>query len=61
MPTYDYKCKECKVITTVTHSLHGDHTQVCNVCGKPMIKQFGAVPASFKGEGFYTTDKFTDR
>jgi len=61
MPTYDYKCKNCDKILTLTIPLDGNHAQQCPTCGKEMIKKFGAVPSSFKGEGFYTNDKFTDR
>ena len=61
MPTYDYKCKNCDEIFTLTLSIDGNHEQQCPTCGKDMVKKFASVPTSFKGEGFYTTDKFTDR
>lgn len=61
MPTYDYKCKNCNEIFTLTHSFSDEEPKLCPECGNDMRKLFGAVPASFKGEGFYTTDKFTDR
>lgn len=61
MPTYDYKCKNCDKILTLILPIDGNHSQQCPTCGKDMVKKFASVPTSFKGEGFYTTDKFTDR
>ena len=61
MPVYDYICKNCDKLYTLTLPINGNHKQQCPECGKKMNKKFTAVPASFKGEGFYTTDKFTDR
>lgn len=61
MPTYDYKCSQCKKVYTIVHPLNDNNKKECIKCGTEMTKKFGAIPASFKGEGFYTTDKFTDR
>lgn len=36
-------------------------TRECPKCKVLLRKKFGAVPTTFKGEGFYTNDKFTDR
>jgi predicted nucleic acid-binding Zn ribbon protein len=30
---------------------------LCAYCNEPMVKVIGAVPAVFKGKGFYSTDK----
>ena len=61
MPTYDFKCIDCDEIYTYILPIDGNHSQECPKCGKPLRKKFTSVPTSFKGEGFYTTDKFTDR
>lgn len=61
MPLYEYVCKDCDVLLTMQQSLADNTLPACIECGKKMRKKFGAVPASFKGEGFYTTDKFSDR
>ena len=61
MPAYDFICINCEEIYTYILPIDGNHTQQCPTCGKELRKKFASVPASFKGEGFYTTDKFTDR
>lgn len=61
MPTYDYKCKTCDKVFVLSHSIMDENKKNCPKCGAEMRKLFGNVGASFKGEGFYTTDKFTDR
>ena len=49
MPTYDYKCEECKITVETNHSVF-EHGPSC--CGKPMQKVFTAVPTIFKGDGW---------
>lgn len=61
MPTYDYQCPECKEMHVMVHGFDEVITRECAKCKKPLRKKFASVPTSFKGEGFYTTDKFTDR
>lgn len=60
MPTYDYKCPNCKKIHTIQHSLSDENKRECATCKCEMNRTYGAIPAHFKGEGFYTTDKFKD-
>lgn len=61
MPTYDYQCPDCKDVHVVVHGFHEEISRDCPKCKVKLRKKFTAVPTSFKGEGFYTTDKFTDR
>ena len=57
MPVYDYKCQDCNVTRTITISIkHEDFVMKCD-CGKPMVKVFGIGSVSFRGPGFYSTDK----
>jgi putative FmdB family regulatory protein len=61
MPTYDYQCPECKETHVMIHGFDDVINRKCAKCKVPLRKKFASVPTSFKGEGFYTTDKFTDR
>lgn len=61
MPSYDYHCPACDKQHLVVRSISDDKDQYCPDCGFKMARKYTAVPAVFKGEGFYTTDKFSDR
>ena len=61
MPTYDYICPECRELQVIMHGFDEVSDKKCDKCDVLLRKKFGPVPTSFKGEGFYTTDKFTDR
>ena len=61
MPTYEYKCPECKDVVELFHSI--DYmlptALMCNKddCDGVMEKGFGGGTAiHFKGSGFYETD-----
>lgn len=61
MPTYNYKCPECK---SYTHAIHGMNDGIliecdtCEINGKIsfMEKQVSKPAVHFKGSGFYETD-----
>ena len=56
MPTYDYQCRSCGVITEVVHSMLVDGPTQCERCGgelRPIVHPTGII---FKGSGFYKTD-----
>ncbi len=56
MPTYDYQCRSCGVITEVVHSMLEDGPSTCERCGgplRPIVHPSGII---FKGSGFYKTD-----
>lgn len=56
MPIYDYQC-ECGKTRTVTLSIKAEeYTAVC-ACGKTMTRIYSVGVVSFKGAGFYSTDK----
>lgn len=55
MPTYSYKC-EAGHQKDIVHSMSESPRFYCH-CGKPLKKGFGVGSISFKGQGFYTTDK----
>ena len=57
MPTYDYHCPVCKTTESVVRSVTDDELiPKCN-CGELMLRVFGVTGVTFKGSGFYTTDK----
>jgi len=54
MPLYEYRC-DCGNEFEQRHMIHDDPAY-CS-CGKKARKVFGLVGVSFKGKGFYSTDK----
>jgi putative FmdB family regulatory protein len=56
MPSYVYEC-ECGQIYDVTHSIHEDPDIECDNCGGSMYRKMQGANVSFKGSGFYSTDK----
>lgn len=59
MPTYDYKCKNCDEIFTLIHPMSDDSKKKCTKCKKELVrKPMTDSRPTFKGEGFYTTDRF---
>lgn len=60
MPTYSYKCPDCFEIYTEVRGMN-DKPKVsqCEMCKKPLLRIYEVRGISFKGDGFYTTDKRT--
>ncbi len=56
MPTYGYKCRECKHEYEVFRKITADPETDCPECGGPIQRVFHPVGIIFKGSGFYTTD-----
>lgn len=56
MPTYDYQCRSCGVITEVVHSMLEDGPSVCERCGGDLRRVVHATGIIFRGSGFYKTD-----
>lgn len=56
MPTYDYQCRSCGVITEVVHSMLEDGPSTCERCGGDLRRVVHAAGIIFKGSGFYKTD-----
>lgn len=61
MALYDYHCSECGQDRLVSRSITSEELIYCDDCDVEMRKKYTPTPAHFKGEGFYTTDKFTNR
>lgn len=58
MPTYDYKCENCKSTFEFFQSMKDEPLTLCPECGHSTLKKMVSLPAGliFKGTGFYLTD-----
>lgn len=57
MPIYEYACTNGHK-TIDKRSIHDDREPTkCDQCGEPLTQQLGAIAVTFKGHGFYSTDK----
>ena len=58
MPLYEYRCADGHTFTVV-RSIHDDEPAeiICTQCSGPMHQVLGGVAITFKGKGFYSTDK----
>lgn len=58
MPTYDYKCENCKYSFEEMHSMKAKPLKKCPKCKKnKLVKLIGSGGCViFKGSGFYATD-----
>lgn len=56
MPLYEYVC-ECGHRLAVTHTITEDPEIECSDCKGIMKRSFGNPSVSFKGSGFYSTEK----
>lgn len=63
MPAYTFKCKKCKQIFDVEHSMKDPHPTVHKEaveesrCKGELERSFEPTPVRYKVGGFYTTDK----
>lgn len=56
MPTYAYRCTECKHAFEIQQAFSDDALTECPECSGKLRKLFNAVGVVFKGSGFYRTD-----
>ena len=57
MPTYEYVCPN-EHLTVDKRSIHDDNEPTkCAECGEPITQRLGNFGLTFKGSGFYNTDK----
>jgi len=57
MPTYTYKCKECKFEFDVFKKITDNSIELCPKCGGKSVKTLSVGGGIiFKGNGFYITD-----
>lgn len=59
MPTYRYRCPKCETVTDIMHPMSDDSKKECTKCKQELVrKPMTDSRPTFKGEGFYTTDRF---
>lgn len=58
MPTYDYRCENCKHEMAAFQSIKEDPLKTCPACGQDALRRLIGNGAGiiFKGSGFYETD-----
>lgn len=56
MPTYGYRCSECKNEFETFQKMSDAPLTLCEKCGGTLKKILYPVGISFKGEGFYVND-----
>ena len=57
MPTYEYKCLECKHSFEVFQPMNAEAIKICPNCGGEVKRLIGSGAGTiFKGSGFYHTD-----
>jgi putative FmdB family regulatory protein len=52
MPIYEFKCPQCNDTVEQFFTIYADPKINCGHCAVPMMKQFAATPAIFKGDGW---------
>jgi putative FmdB family regulatory protein len=58
MPTYDYKCRDCSFTASISTGINTEvKIPICGKCKIDLVRDYGIQSVSFKGSGFYTTDK----
>ena len=53
---YEYKCNTCNLIKSVERSVY-DNENVPLCCGDLAVRVYAPPAITFKGNGFYSTDK----
>lgn len=56
MPTYEYRCADCKNQYETREGFDAPSRQPCPRCGGNAKRIFSAPPIVFKGSGWYITD-----
>lgn len=58
MPIYPYYCPACDHSIEYKRSIHDEEpAYMCEKCGYRLVRVYEPTVVSFKGGGFYTTDK----
>lgn len=58
MPAYEYRCAKCGLHLEEERTLEqGAEPSNCIACDSPLIRLYNFGSVTFKGSGFYKTDK----
>ena len=55
MPNYDYRCKGCGAVESVTHSITKDPKLPCAACGTDLVRVPSVLAVTFNAKDFYST------
>jgi len=57
MPSYDYKCNGCRHSVTIVNAIEDKRpTPKCLACQVDMVRDYGTVAVTFKGQGFASNE-----
>jgi putative FmdB family regulatory protein len=58
MPLYEFLCKTCdEIIIEVRNAEDSGKESICQTCNTARKRLYSNIGVSFKGSGFYSTDK----
>ena len=57
MATYEYRCNDCGIWVSITHTITGSVSLSCTQCKAEMVLQIPAASVVFKGEGWAKKDR----
>ena len=58
MAAYEYKCKQCEATATIYRGITDEENiPFCLTCNLDYSRVYSNVGVTFKGSGFYSTDK----
>ena len=55
MPNYDYRCKGCGIVQSVTHPITDDPELPCPACGTVLARVPSVLAVTFNAKDFYST------
>ena len=57
MPYYEFTCDPCEITRMCVFGINDDKQATCTQCKQPMRRSYTSPAITFKGKGFYSTDK----
>ena len=55
MPTYEYRCNNCKALYVLSRNVDERDDRVECICGSEGQRVYGVPAVKFNGTGFYST------
>ena len=57
MPSYEFRCGQCLAIVTIVNAIKDKRpTPKCLACQVDMVRDYGTVAVTFKGQGFASNE-----
>jgi putative FmdB family regulatory protein len=58
MAIYEYRCRVCSLVESVSRGMHDEEViPECSTCKVNLNRVYSSVGVTFNGGGFYSTDK----